>query len=68
MFDINLFSPSASLFKRREVNRLELSALFGSVKYFKYLMINGDEIKKDVCKFAITGGNNEIVHLCEQNV
>ena len=44
----------------------ECSALFGSVKCFKYLMLSGEEINKDVCKLAIAGGNIEIVHLCEQ--
>ena len=29
-------------------------------------MMNGDEINKNTCKFAVAGGNNEIIHLCEQ--
>ena len=29
-------------------------------------MMNGDEIDEDTCKFAVSGGNFEIIHLCEQ--
>ena len=57
---------NTNVFKIYEANRLELAALFGSVKCFKYLMMNGYEINKETCKFAVAGGNNEIIHLCEQ--
>ena len=66
VFDIELFSPFNFYFNRKEVNRMELAALFGSIKCFKYLMINGDEINEETCKFAVAGGNFEIIHLCEQ--
>ena len=26
----------------------------------------GDEIIEETCKYAVAGGNNEIIHLCEQ--
>ncbi len=45
---------------------LEVSALFGSIKCFKYLMMNGAEINENLCKYAIAGGNMEIIHLIEQ--
>ena len=47
-------------------NRIGASAFLGSIKCFKYLMMNGDEINEDTCRFAVAGGNNEIIHLCEQ--
>ena len=47
-------------------NRIKVAALFGSNECFKYLMMNGDGIDEDTCIFAVAGGNNEIVHLCEQ--
>ena len=28
--------------------------------------MNGDEINEDTCKLAVSGGNFEIIHLCEQ--
>ena len=48
-------------------NMLGTAALFGSVKCFKYLIMNGEIPNVEVSKLAIAGGNNEIVHLCEQN-
>ena len=53
-------------FYRYESNRIEVSALFGSIKSFKYLMMNGDKINEYTCKYAVSGGNLEIIHLCEQ--
>ncbi len=50
-----------------EVSQIAACALFGSVKCFKYLMMNGEVITDGVHRFAIAGGKNEIVHICEQN-
>ena len=61
MININTF-----FLRVQDPSPLECSALFGSVKCFKYLMMNEEDIKEDTCKFAIAGGNIEIVHLCEQ--
>ena len=66
IFQINHFFPKNSYLERSNANRIEIAALFGSIKCFKYLMIIGDEINEDACKFAVSGGNNEIIHLCEQ--
>ena len=63
--DIHLFTPIMIL--GRKGNQLEVSALFGSVKCFKYLMISGEEANENICKYAIAGGNIEIIHICEQN-
>ena len=57
---------SDSFNQNHHINRIELAALFGSIKCFKYLMMNEDEINENTCKFAIAGGDKEIVHLCEQ--
>ena len=66
MFVINRFSSYLAFSNREKANRIEVAALFGSIKCFKYLMMIGDEINEDTCKFAIAGGNLEIIHLCEQ--
>ena len=63
----NDFFPETSYFYTINFNPLVVAALFGSVKCFKYLMMNEYQIQEDVCKTAIAGGNIEIVHLCEQN-
>ena len=66
-YEISSFFPYIIEFERYEANLIELSAMFGSVNCFKYFLLNGDEITNDLCKFAIAGGENEIIHLCEQN-
>ena len=66
MFDIGHFFQSNYHLKRSKADRIEVAALFGSIKCFKYLMMNGDEIDEDTCKFAVSGGNLKIIHLCEQ--
>jgi hypothetical protein len=64
--NVHTFFDFALHFEKHEANRIEIAALFGSVKCFKYLMMNGDELNDDTCRFAIAGGNTEIIHLCEQ--
>ena len=49
-----------------KVNRIGLAALFGSVKCFKYLLMSGEVINEETCVLSVSGGNNEIIHLCEQ--
>ena len=66
IFYIRNFFPFNEQFTKYKANRIEVAALFGSIKCFKYLMMNGDEINEDTCKFAVAGGNIEIIHLCEQ--
>ena len=65
-FFITNYIMSNRSFDRYTVNRIGVAALFGSVKCFKYLMITGATINKDTCMLAVAGGNNEIIHLCEQ--
>ena len=66
IFDIYNFFPYNEHLEKEDANRVEVSALFGSTKCFKYLMANGDEINEETCKFAVAGGNFEIIHFCEQ--
>ena len=54
IFDLEYFLRD-SLFKIMDANRIELAALFGSIKCFKYLMMNGEEINERTCKFAVSG-------------
>ena len=66
IFNIESFFPYNIHFRRQRANRIEVAAMFGSIKCFKYLLMNGDEINEDTCKFCVAGGNLEIIHLCEQ--
>ena len=46
---------------------IEYAAFFGSIKCFKYLLNNGAEIYPyRIGKYAIAGGNEEIIHICNQ--
>ena len=42
-------------------------ALFGSIKCFKYLLLNGANLEIGVNNLAAAGGNMEIIKICEQN-
>lgn len=45
---------------------IDYAALIGNVKAFKFLMINGANITKETEKYALMGGDLEIIHLIEQ--
>ncbi|OHS99938.1 hypothetical protein TRFO_33546 [Tritrichomonas foetus] len=54
--------------ERRSLSCLEYSALYGSVKCFKYLISNQATINKNTLSgYAIIGNNSEIIHLCDEN-
>ena len=51
---------------QRPKNPLDLSALYGSILIFKYCIMNNCIPTLETCKYAIAGGNFEIIHLLEQ--
>ena len=55
-----------SFINKRNISLIDYAAFFGSIKCFKFLMLNGSDLK-NTGKYAIAGGNLEIIHLCEQN-
>ncbi|OHT14527.1 hypothetical protein TRFO_15042 [Tritrichomonas foetus] len=46
---------------------IEYAAFFGSIKIFKYLLIHIDSLPQSLVLYAVSGGNIEILHLCEQH-
>ena len=66
LININGYLPFWIDFIKGKVTQLDAAALFGSIKCFKYLMMNQDNITDDTCVFAVAGGNSEIIHICEQ--
>lgn len=48
------------------INLIEYAALCGSLKCFKFLLLNGGVMKNGIGYYAISGGNVEIIHICEQ--
>lgn len=66
----SIFEPC--YFIQREPSLILCSAYFGSVKCFKYLILNHADVNKrdndsrTLAQFAVAGGNVEIVRLVEQ--
>ena len=60
-----------SIYERKSVvnknlTLIEYAAFYGSVKCFKYLLMN--ECKLDMAaKYAVAGSNSEIIHICQQH-
>ena len=53
--------------EKREYSLFEMAALHGSVKCFKYILINDKKINKSICKFAVIGGSKEIINILIAN-
>ena len=47
------------------VSYMQLMAFFGSVKCFKHAILTGDYDLDNIQKYAIAGGNSEIIHILE---
>ena len=46
---------------------IDHAAFYGSLKCFKYLLLNSKDQSQQLAKYAVAGGNTEIIHICEQN-
>ncbi|OHT01786.1 hypothetical protein TRFO_31260 [Tritrichomonas foetus] len=67
---INASSIPPALFERfsfiqTDVSLVEYAAFFSSIQIFKYLILNDAQFNNELTKYAIAGGNNEIIHICE---
>ena len=45
----------------------EYSAFYGSIRIFKYLLINKQKVTSSLWTYAVHGKNSEIIHLLEEN-
>ena len=64
----NCYYDARPTFQKGSYSFLEIAAYFGSVKIFKYLLLNGATIRNDeLCMMAIYGGNSEVIRICKQN-
>ena len=55
-----------SFINKDDISLIDYEAFFGSIKCFKFLMLNGSDLNNSA-KYAVAGGNFEIVKLSEQN-
>ena len=51
------------LFDDMKINLIEMAAFHGSIKCFKFFMLNGMDINEKITKYAIAGGNIEIIKI-----
>ena len=54
--------------KPHSLSMISVSAFFGSINCFKYLMLNGFSINLAVARSAVRGGNFDIIHECHHHV
>lgn len=66
----SIYEPSSIL--REGAPLIHLAAFFGSIKCFKFLLLNGSNLQlrtdsnRRLAQYAVAGGNCEIVRICEQ--
>ena len=56
--------PHSSNFEYPDETMLNLAALHGSIRCFKFLLLNGEEITQQTCENAVKSGDNEIIRIC----
>lgn len=54
-----------SRFLNQNMNLIDYAAFFGSIKIFKFLILNKCKLTNRTSQFAVAGGNYEIIHLLE---
>ncbi|OHS93844.1 hypothetical protein TRFO_02368 [Tritrichomonas foetus] len=67
-FDFNQeirLNDHEKLFGSTQIKLLEYTALCGSLKCFKYLILDKAYETPSLMLYAIAGGNSEIIHICE---
>ena len=50
----------------RDLSLIKAAAIYGSLKIFKFLWMNLDEIEPDLLRYAYFGKNYDIIHTCEE--
>lgn len=69
LIDPSIFETNCFLLKNKKLNLIEHAAFFGSIQIFKYLHINGVELKPSIWIQAIHGNNPEVInYIQEKNV
>ena len=67
IIDVNQKVNSKVFTLIEEIHIIDAAAYLSAVQCFKYLMINGASFTYKTPLFAVAGGSNEIVRICEQN-
>ena len=54
------------LFDLYRISLIDFCCFFGSLKCFKYLLLNKCEVTKETLKYSIAGGNQEIINILKE--
>jgi len=65
MIDVDYDSPLWNVCSEVRVSLLQFSAFYGSIKCFKFTLLNECVLHEKVCRYSISGGNFEIIHILE---
>jgi ankyrin repeat protein len=68
-FDIEIFISPFDLpvdVKSQAQSLLSVSAFYGALKCFKFLLLNGCRVSASVCEFSVKGGSLEVIRISEQ--
>lgn len=66
---IQLFAKRERMTSLNEANILEISAYFGSINCFKFILMISDQVNyESLLEFSIPGGNYEIIHIVEKGI
>ena len=57
----------ACTWSRNSISLIDFCCFFGSLKCFKYLLLNKCKITKETLRWSIAGGNKEIINILKEN-
>jgi len=63
-----VWSPFEWSFQPFSKQILAVAAHFGSLKCFKQILLHIDQISQPIFLSSISGGNNEIIHICSSSI
>lgn len=53
---------------RKELTLIQYAAFYGSIKIFRYLLLNNVELDKSLWLYAIHSNDAQLIHLLEENI
>ena len=57
-----------TLFEYYYISLIDFCCFFGSLKCFKYLLLNKGKITEKTLKYSIAGGNQEIINILQDGI
>ena len=64
--DFSIFETNPYLLKKKNVNLIKCATFFGSIRFFKYMLLNNASLESSLWMYTIHGNNPEIIHILEQ--